>query len=73
MSDRRMYQWPGPGKVDNEGVEWFACDPYITWYRWEGGELYTDPPPEVDKLTDEEYEAAKESNRKYWSEDEHTL
>lgn len=63
--ERRMYQWPGPGKVDNGGIEWFACDPYITWFRWEDGELYTDSPPEVE-LTDEEREVAMESNRKYW-------
>jgi hypothetical protein len=33
----------GPGRLDIDGVEWWACDPYPTWYRWENGELFTDP------------------------------
>jgi hypothetical protein len=32
-----------PGRMDVEGVEWWACDPYPTWYRWEDGKLYTNP------------------------------
>lgn len=27
-----------PGRKDINGVEWWACDPYPTWYRWD-----TDP------------------------------
>lgn len=27
----------GPGRLDVDGVEWWACDPYPTWYRWEEG------------------------------------
>ncbi|URM86184.1 hypothetical protein SEA_BIGGITYBASS_67 [Gordonia phage BiggityBass] len=26
---------PEGGRVDVDGVEWLACDPYPTWYRWE--------------------------------------
>lgn len=29
------------GRLDTDGIVWFACDPYPTWYRWEDGELYT--------------------------------
>ena len=32
-----------PGRFDSEGKEWHACDPYPTWYRWENGELFTNP------------------------------
>lgn len=28
------------GRVDTDGIEWFACDPYPTWYRWEGMKLH---------------------------------
>jgi hypothetical protein len=28
-------------RLDNEGVEWFACDPYPTWYRRVDGEVLT--------------------------------
>lgn len=44
---REPYRWPetgsgiGLGRLDVNGVEWWACDPYPTWYRWEDGELYT--------------------------------
>lgn len=30
---------PGEGRLDVDGVEWFACDPYPTWFRWEDGDL----------------------------------
>jgi hypothetical protein len=33
----------GPGRLDVDGVEWWACDPYPTWFRWEDGELFTNP------------------------------
>jgi hypothetical protein len=33
----------GPGRLDIDGVEWWACDPYPTWFRWENGELFTNP------------------------------
>lgn len=38
------YRWePGvPGRLDVNGVEWWACDPYPTWYRWDDGELLLD-------------------------------
>jgi hypothetical protein len=35
-------------RLDNEGVEWVACDPYPTWYRRVHGELLT-----LDSLGDE--------------------
>ena len=25
---------PDGPRVDIDGVAWFACDPYPTWYRW---------------------------------------
>lgn len=34
-----------PGRKDLDGVEWWACDPYPTWYRWENGELHTKSVP----------------------------
>lgn len=33
------YTGGNPGRIDSSGVEWFACSPYPTWYRWEGDEL----------------------------------
>lgn len=38
---RRWAAETGVGRMDVEGVEWFACDPYPTWYRWENGKLRT--------------------------------
>lgn len=33
-----------PGRLDVNGVEWWACDPYPTWYYWdEDGVLHTNP------------------------------
>lgn len=29
------------GRLDVNGVEWWVCDPYPTWYRWEGRDLHT--------------------------------
>lgn len=35
----RPYADPSkPGRRDAQG-EWWACDPYPTWYRWEGKKL----------------------------------
>lgn len=31
-----------PGRLDVNGVEWWACDPYPTWFRWDGGDLRVD-------------------------------
>jgi len=28
-----------PGRLDKDGVEWWACDPYPTWFRYEGDRL----------------------------------
>lgn len=44
MSDkprRWTFDHPDGGRKDVDGVEWFACDPYPTWYRWKGDELIT--------------------------------
>lgn len=56
-----------PGRLDVNGVEWWACDPYPTWYRWEDGQLFTnharwpadDPHAELAKALAEEAEAEK--------------
>lgn len=37
--DDRLYIDGKPGRIDSAGVEWFACDPYPTWYRRENNEL----------------------------------
>ena len=36
----------GKGRLDKDGVEWFACDPYPTWYRRVGKRLITRSVPE---------------------------
>ncbi|QDF17598.1 hypothetical protein SEA_YAGO84_67 [Gordonia phage Yago84] len=44
MSDeprRWTAEHPDGGRIDVDGVEWFACDPYPTWYRWERGDALT--------------------------------
>lgn len=41
--DGKQYRRGTPGRLDVNGVEWWACDPYPTWYRWEGDHLYTNP------------------------------
>lgn len=38
---RRWTAETGEGRLDVDGVEWFACDPYPCWYRWEGDDLVT--------------------------------
>lgn len=45
LASGRMYAVPGqPGRLDVNGVEWFACDPYPTWFRWdESGVLHRNP------------------------------
>lgn len=44
MSVRQPYREADePGRLDINGIEWWACDPYPTWFRWEDGELFTDP------------------------------
>ena len=37
----------GAGRLDADGNEWFACDPYPCWYRWDGGRI-VQPGPEVE-------------------------
>lgn len=41
LREPRRWTWnhPDGGRFDVNGVQWFACDPYPTWYRWEDGEL----------------------------------
>lgn len=43
----RPYTWEtGVGRLDRDGVEWFACDPYPTWFRWADGKLITKALPD---------------------------
>lgn len=37
--DERPYTYGKPGRLDVDGVEWWACSPYPHWYRWEGDVL----------------------------------
>ena len=46
---RRWTAETGVGRVDRDGVEWFACDPYPTWYRRENGKLRTQASPNFAK------------------------
>ncbi len=41
METTQPYRSGSPGRFDVNGVEWHACDPYPTWYRYEGGTLFT--------------------------------
>lgn len=49
-----------PGRLDVFGQEWWACDPYPTWFFWRDGELHkpnepirwADEVPDVRLLTD---------------------
>lgn len=34
--------WPS-GRMCLRGYEWFACDPYPTWFRWEDDKLIFPP------------------------------
>lgn len=43
--DRRWtHDHPDGPRLDVNGVAWFACDPYPTWYRWEGERLIMNRP-----------------------------
>lgn len=37
------------GRIDVNGIEWWACDPYPTWFRWDEDGLHTDPAPWADE------------------------
>ncbi len=64
-----VYRWIDnntPGRKDIDGIEWWACDPMATWYRWENGELFTkyddnwpadDPRIELTRAIKEEHTA----------------
>ena len=43
LREPQRWTWnhPDGGRFDVNGVQWFACDPYPTWYRWEDGKLIT--------------------------------
>jgi hypothetical protein len=45
VTDEEPRRWtsehPDGGRIDVDGVEWFACDPYPTWFTWSGGNLIT--------------------------------
>ena len=51
------YGTPGePGRLDINGVEWFACDPYPTWFRWDENDvLHTNPAKWADQPHDPEH------------------
>jgi hypothetical protein len=36
MTERPYEDHTKPGRLDINGVEWWACDPYPTWYRYVG-------------------------------------
>lgn len=42
---RRAFDDPArTGRLDRDGVQWWACDPYPCWFRWpDGGELIEAP------------------------------
>jgi len=35
MTDGERHTTRDDPRLDVNGVEWFACDPYPTWFRWE--------------------------------------
>lgn len=42
MSVETKWTWDsGKGRLDIDGVEWFACDPYPSWYRYDVDGLIT--------------------------------
>jgi hypothetical protein len=42
MGERHQpHRFGTPGRLDVNGIEWWACDPYPTWYRWVDGVLHT--------------------------------
>lgn len=44
MPDERRYTDSNkPGRKDVNGQEWWACDPYPTWFRWDDDELKHGP------------------------------
>lgn len=47
QTNEAKWRTGGEGRLDSNGVRWWACDPYPTWYRWENGTLYTPNPPFV--------------------------
>lgn len=50
-----------PGRRDVNGVEWWACDPYPTWFRWDdNGDLRTDP---AEWLPDDPLMAVREAEK----------
>ena len=60
------YRGGGPGRLDVNGEEWWACDPYPTWYRWDGDVLRTNhaawvpDDPLMAERKAQQYEAAAE-------------
>lgn len=43
MTDRHYEDPSKPGRMDVNGEEWWACDPYPTWYRWAEGDVVHGP------------------------------
>lgn len=34
-SPRQWTMESGQGRLDKQGIEWYACDPYPYWYRYD--------------------------------------
>lgn len=34
MDKPRRWTFEDEPRLDKDGTEWYACDPYPTWYRW---------------------------------------
>ncbi len=78
MSDKARkwtFEHPDGGRIDVNGVEWFACDPYPTFYRRENGELiinrttrFADQPKlkPPSKRNEKDYYYGSDDNHRYW-------
>lgn len=65
-----------PGRLDVNGVEWWACDPYPTWFRWDdmetlSGALHTNPARWAD-LPPIDTSASVMPPEECWGSDRHT-
>lgn len=36
LSNEERWRSGGEGRLDADGLRWWACDPYPTWYRYDG-------------------------------------
>lgn len=53
--------------MDTDGIEWFACDPYPTWYRWDDGELYEATGPRVDLIDSNRRKSCRAGAKAPWA------